>query len=214
VGEPRARVDAHRLAVRVFVLARHGHSELNAVRRVNGDPSVPVRLTDEGRRRAAELGQQVAALPLDLCVHTRFGRTRETAEIALPGRAVPLREEPLLDDVAIGDLEGKTIDEYHAWKRQHTRADPFPGGESLVDTARRYARGFAALVALDAEAVLVVCHEIPIRYALNAAAGSDELDGPVHEIPNATPYVFGGDALERAAERIAVLADATSDRPA
>jgi broad specificity phosphatase PhoE len=212
VGEPRAGFHAHR--VKVFVLARHGHSELNAARRVNGDPSVPVRLTEEGRRRAAELGHQVAGLPLDLCVHTRFGRTRETAEIALGGRMVPLREEPLLDDVAIGDLEGKTIDEYHAWKHEHSRADPFPGGESLVDTARRYAKGFRALVALDAQAVLVVCHEIPIRYALNAAAGSDELDGPAHGIPNATPYVFGGDVLARAAERIALLADATSERPA
>jgi hypothetical protein len=47
--------------------------------------------------------------------------------------------------------------------------------------------------------VLVVCHEIPIRYALNAAGGSDSLDGPVHDIPNAVPYCFDEDALERAA---------------
>ena len=38
--------------------------------------------------------------------------------------------------------------------------------------------------------MLVVCHEIPVRYALNAAAGSDDLDGPEHAIPNATPYLF------------------------
>jgi len=53
--------------------------------------------------------------------------------------------------------------------------------------------------------VLVVCHEIPIRYALNAAAGSRELDGPVHEIPNATPFLFDEQALARAAERIDAL---------
>ena len=45
-------------------------------------------------------------------------------------------------------------------------------------------------------------HEIPVRYALNAAAGSDELDGPEHAIPNATPYLFDDAALERAAARI------------
>jgi hypothetical protein len=53
--------------------------------------------------------------------------------------------------------------------------------------------------------VLVVCHEIPIRYGLNAAAGSDDLDGPEHSIPNATPYLFDDVALTRAAHRIETL---------
>jgi broad specificity phosphatase PhoE len=52
------------------------------------------------------------------------------------------------------------------------------------------------------EVVLVVTHEIPIRYALNAADGSSDLDGPEHAIPNATPYLFDSSALARAAERI------------
>jgi hypothetical protein len=46
--------------------------------------------------------------------------------------------------------------------------------------------------------VLVVCHEIPVRYALNGASGSDSLDGPAHEIGNALPFLFDEDALERA----------------
>jgi hypothetical protein len=45
-----------------------------------------------------------------------------------------------------------------------------------------------------------------VRYALNAAAGSDELDGPEHAIPNATPYLFDETALARAAARIDLLA--------
>jgi len=44
----------------------------------------------------------------------------------------------------------------------------------------------------------VVTHEIPIRYALNGAAGSDSLDGPAHELANATPYLFDEDGLKRA----------------
>jgi hypothetical protein len=58
--------------------------------------------------------------------------------------------------------------------------------------------------------VLVVCHEIPLRYALNGAAGSDDLDGPVHALPNATPFVFDEDALERATARIEELAPAST----
>ena len=184
--------------MRVFVLARHGESTLNIERRVNGDPSVPVALTERGREEARRLGQQVAHLPLDACVHTRFPRTRETAAIALAGRDdVPLVVEPLLDDIDIGDLEGEPLEAYRAWKHGHARGDAFPGGESLDDAARRYARGFRTLLDSPWRTVLVVCHEIPVRYALNGAAGSDSLDGPAHEIANAVPYLFDEDGLER-----------------
>jgi broad specificity phosphatase PhoE len=188
--------------VRLFVLTRHARSTLNDEGRINGDPAVPAPLTDEGRAAAALMGTQLAQLPLELSVHTRFTRTRETAEAILGGRDVPLLEEPLLDDVYVGDLEGATVASYRAWKGEHARSDPFPGGESLDDAAHRYARGFRALLARPEQCVLVVCHEIPIRYALNAAGGSNELDGPAHIVPNATPFLFDDGALERAARRI------------
>ncbi len=138
-------------------------------------------------------------------MHTRFGRTRETAEIALVGRRVTFHEEPLLDDVAVGDLEGLPIDDYRAWKRAHTRADPFPGGESLDAAALRFAQAFRALAGRPEQTLLVVCHEIPVRYALNGAGGSGELDAPMHDIANAMPYLFDGPALERAAARVEQL---------
>lgn len=191
--------------MRLFVLSRHGQSTLNVAGLVNGDPRVPAPLTAAGRAAAELLGGQVAHLPLDLCVHTRFERTAETAALALAGRDVPVETEPLLDDIDVGELDGRTIEEYRTWKAGHDRSEPFPGGESLDDAALRYTRGFRALLARPAACVLVVCHEIPIRYALNAAAGSDDLDGPAHLIGNATPYLFDEAALERAAARIESL---------
>ena len=193
--------------MRLFVLTRHGESTLNVERRVNGDPAVPAPLTDTGRAEAARLGRQLASLPIDLCVHTRFTRTRDTADAILAGRDVPRLEQPLLDDIDVGSLEGESIDAYEAWKREHPdRGVPFPEGESLDDAALRYARAFRGLLARAEPTILVVCHEIPIRYAVNAACGSDELDRPEHRIPNATPYLFGGDALARAAAGIERLA--------
>ena len=188
--------------MRLFVLTRHAHSTLNVEGRINGDPSVPVPLTERGREEARRLGSQLAQLPLEFCVHTRFARTRETADEILRGRDVPSIEEPLLDDIDVGDLEGATIADYRVWKGEHTRADPFPGGESLDAAARRYVRAFERLLARLEQTILVVCHEIPIRYALNAAGGSNDLDGPEHAIPNATPYLFGEESLERAAKRM------------
>lgn len=188
--------------MRPFVFVRHGESRLNLERRVNGDPSVDVPLTDEGRSQAHKLGVEIANIGFDLCVHTRFSRTKETAEIALAGRNVPLAEEPLLDDIDVGDLDGETLEAYRAWKHSHAREVPFPGGESLDDAALRYARAFRGLLSLPHDTVLVITHEIPIRYALNGASGSDSLDGPAHEVENAVAYLFDDVALAHAAAGI------------
>jgi broad specificity phosphatase PhoE len=189
----------------LVVLARHAHSQLNVERRINGDPAIPVHITEDGRAEARLLGLELAHVPLDVCLHTRFGRTRETAELALAGRNVPMEVEPLFDDIDVGELEGSTIDDYHEWKSRHTRADRFPGGESLDEAALRYAEAFRKVLARGDGAVLVVCHEIPIRYALNAAGGSDELDQPVHVVPNARPFLFDDHSLARVAPRIGAL---------
>jgi broad specificity phosphatase PhoE len=185
--------------VPIYVLTRHGESTLNVERRVNGDPTRPVPLTERGEEQARRLGEQVAHLPLDACIHTRFPRTLETAKIALVEREdVPLFPEPLLDDIDIGDFDGAPLEEYREWKHGHDRSVPFPGGESLDDAARRYAEAFRRLLARQDRGVLVVCHEIPVRYALNGASGSDSLDGPAHEISTAVPYLFDEEALQRA----------------
>jgi broad specificity phosphatase PhoE len=188
--------------MRLFVFARHAESILNLERRVNGDPSRDVPLTERGQFEAAQLGTMLANVSFDVCLHTRFPRTARTAEIALAGRDIPFEVEPLLDDIDVGDFDGAPLEEYRAWKHNHARDVPFPGGESLDDAARRYAEAFRCLFDSPHAAVFVVTHEIPIRYALNGACGSETLDGPAHELPNATPYLFDEEGLRRAAAGI------------
>ncbi len=186
----------------LYLLTRHAESTLNAAGLVNGDPSIEAPLTPSGREAAERTAAQLAPLAIELCVHTRFQRTRETAAAMLAGREVPTLVEPLLDDIDVGELEGASLEEYRAWKEAHGRDEPFPGGESLDHAARRYARAFSRLLERSEQTMLVVCHEIPVRYALNAAAGSDDLDGPAHAIPNATLYLFDAAGLARASGRI------------
>ena len=45
-----------------------------------------------------------------------------------------------------------------------------------------------------------------MRYALNGAAGSDQLDKPIHDVRNAVPYLFGESGLAAAAAGISRLA--------
>lgn len=190
------------------LIARHGQSLLNVQGLVNGDPARDAGLSDRGRAEAEGLGRQIAAVALDLVITSRFPRAHETAELALVGRAVPALEDGDLDDIRIGDLEGQTLVDYRAWKRSHTRDDAFPGGESLNAAARRYADAFERVLARPEAAILLVCHEIPVRYAVNAAAGSGDLDGPLHDVANASPYVFDAAGLRRAVDGMHRLAAA------
>lgn len=199
--------------VRLLLLARHGQSLFNVDKVVNGDPALDRGLSPLGVQEGEKLGQQLAGVAIDLCVTSRFPRAQQTAALALGGREVPHEVDAELDDVRIGELEGKTIDDYHAWKAEHTRADRFPGGESLDESAERYARAFERLLERPEETVLCLCHEIPVRYVVNAAAGSDQLDGPLHDVANATPYVFDAAGLRRGVERLRQLSEPGSATP-
>ena len=188
--------------MRLLLLARHGQSLFNVDGIVNGDPRLDRGLSPLGIEEATKLALQIDAHAIDVCVTSEFPRAQETARLALGPRGVPARVDPELNDVRIGALEGKTLAEYRAWKRAHTRADAFPEGESLDDAAHRYARAFERLADAGEETILCVCHEIPVRYAVNAAAQSDDLDAPLHDVANATPYVFDEAGLRRAVARL------------
>ena len=191
--------------MRIFLLARHGESLLNVAGLVNADPARDEGLSARGEEEARDLGRQLAGLEIELVLTSRFPRTQQTAVLALGSREVPRIELAELDDVRVGDLEGKTIADYRAWKHGRARSERFPGGESLDDAAARYAGAYRLVLGRPEHVVLVVCHEIPVRYAINAAAGSDQLDRPVHDVRNAVPYIFDERGLSAAADGIARL---------
>jgi len=192
--------------MRLFLAVRHGQSLFNVDKVVNGDPALDRGLSEQGIEEAQRLAGELAALPLDLVAVSPFPRALQTANIALAGREVPHLVDEDLGDVRIGELEGKTLDVYRATPAHHNRKERFPGGESLDEAALRYAAAFERLLGRAEPVTLVVCHEIPVRYLVNGAGGSDSLDGPLHTVVNATPYLFDETSLGRASERIRELA--------
>lgn len=192
--------------MRVFLLARHGQSLFNVDGVVNGDPLRDRGLSERGIEEAQRLGGQVAAVAIDLVVVSPFPRAVQTANIALSTRAVPREVDDDLGDIRLGELEGRSLADYRAYKLHGDRNRRLPGGESLNEAALRYAAAYDRLMGRSEPVTLVVCHEIPVRYAVNAAGGSDELDGPLHDVANAAPYVFDERSLRRAVERIRELA--------
>ena len=194
--------------MRLLLLARHGQSLFNVDGVVNGDPARDRGLAPLGIEEALALATQIAAFAIDGCAVSTFPRAQETARLALAARAdnVPTMIDPDLDDIRVGDLEGRTLADYRAWKHRRGRDEPFPGGESLNASARRYANAYERLLARPEDTVLCICHEVPVRYAVNAASGSNDLDGPLHDVANATPYLFDADGLRRAIDRMRELA--------
>ena len=192
--------------MRLFLAVRHGQSLFNVDKVVNGDPALDRGLSEQGIEEAERLAGQLAALPLDLVAVSPFPRAVQTASIALAGRDVSHVVDDDLGDVRIGDLEGESLDAYRAAPAHANRNERFPGGESLDEAALRYARAFERLLARDEKTTLVVCHEIPVRYLANAAAGSGELNGPLRYVANAEPYLFDESSLRHAVGRMRELA--------
>ncbi len=195
--------------MQLLVLARHGQSQLNTLGLVNGDPALDRGLSDRGREEAEGLGAQLAGITIDLVLVSSFPRAQETARIALGTRhpGTPVVVDAQLGDIRIGSLEGRTLEDYRNWKRGRSRDDAFPGGgESLNDAARRYASAYERILRRPDRVILCVCHEIPVRYAVNTVSGSEEFDAPVHDVANATPYLLDASGLEGAIARMRQLA--------
>ena len=134
-------------------------------------------------------------MPVDLAVGTRFLRTRQTIDIALHGRQIPVLIEPGFDELQAGELDGAPI--------QAAPDSRFPHGESPADALRRHANALRRLLARTETVTLVVIHEFALRHiAMAAAAGGSRL--PDMAVANAVPYLFD----ERAAQLAAAGLDA------
>jgi probable phosphoglycerate mutase len=184
-----------------LILARHGESEASAAGVVNGDPARPVRLTERGLRDAARLRVSLADDPIDLCVFTEFARTRETAEAALATREIRTLVLADFNDPVAGAFEGRPIGEFREWFRRHGAATPVPGGESRVETVRRYVRGLRELARRRERAVLLISHGLPVTYTVRAARGEDlPLTLERAQVDHAVPYRLSLAEVEGAIE--------------
>jgi broad specificity phosphatase PhoE len=126
----------------------------------------------------------------------------ETADVALAGREVPRLVLPELNDILVGEWEGKSLADYRVWARSHGPDDVTEGGgESRAATVRRYVRAFRTILARPERVVLVVTHGLPIRYLLSAAEGRDPVPA-IDQVAYATPHRLSRKQVELGVERL------------
>ena len=181
--------------MRRAILARHGESTLSVLGRTNGDPSLACGLTEAGRAQARQLGRELAAERIDLCVTSEFDRARETADIALERRETPRLVLSDLNDIRFGEFEGRALTDYRAWAHAHSPTDPAPGGgDSRAETVARYVRAYRTILARPEETILVVAHGLPVRYVLEALEGHTPA-AAVAQVPYAQAFRIDAAAL-------------------
>jgi broad specificity phosphatase PhoE len=184
------------------ILTRDGESRFSVRETMNGDPTVSGPLTEAGEEQARSLGRSLACERIDLCATSEFERAQQTADIALAGRNVPRLVMPELNDIRVGDFEGKLLGDYRAWAATESPLAEAPGGgESRAAAAARYARAYRTLLARPEPTILVVAHGLPIRYVLLAAADENPTT-TVAPVTYAAPHSLEAADLERAVERL------------
>ena len=148
-----------------LLLARHGQSVSNAVRRFQGVQDVA--LSDLGALQAEALGRAIRLRRIAAVYTSPLERARRTAEIAVEGLGVPLVPVDDLRELSLGEWEGRTVEEiralpgdpYDRWVRDPVACLP-PGAEPLPAVQARVVSAMAGIAAAhpNGQQVLVVCH--------------------------------------------------------
>ncbi len=85
-------------------IIRHGKTEWNARRKLQGRTDIP--LNEEGRQMAHAAAKEYADVHFDICFSSPLLRARETAQILLDGRNVPIIYDERLVEMGFGVYEG------------------------------------------------------------------------------------------------------------
>jgi probable phosphoglycerate mutase len=156
------------MTLTTFALIRHGQTDWNAERRLQGSTDIP--LNDVGRGQARDAVAVVSGFEWDAIVSSPLSRAAETADVIAAGlgRTVA-RRMPELIERSFGPAEGlQAGPELDALRVE----GGFRGAESEDEAAHR---GLTALEALAAEfsggRVLVVAHGTLLRVSLSRAIG-------------------------------------------
>lgn len=161
-----------------FALVRHGQTDWNAQRRLQGSTDIP--LNDVGRGQARDAVAVLSGYEWDAVVSSPLGRAAETAGLIAAGLGLSVdRHVPELTERRFGPAEG-----LRAGPELDALRIPggFLGAESEDDAA---SRGLAALEALAEEfrggRLLVVAHGTLLRLSLGRAVGRtlDSIDNAV-----------------------------------
>ncbi len=123
-------------------LVRHGETEWNALRRIQGQTDSA--LTSKGERQAQQVADRVKSMGITHVISSDLGRTRQTAGFIADACGCELTLDRRLRELSMGVLEMRDIAtltrQEEQWRKQLVDGTPegrIPEGESMTDLAAR-----------------------------------------------------------------------------
>ncbi len=158
-------------------LVRHGETQWNAERRIQGQSDSP--LTAHGERQAWQVGERARTLGITHIITSDLGRTRRTAEIIAEACGCSVIADVRLRELDMGVLEKRHIDslseEEEGWRRQLVNGTPdgrIPQGESMQELSERMHAALASCLELPAGSrPLLVSHGIALGCLVSTILG-------------------------------------------
>lgn len=86
-------------------MIRHGETDWNKARRIQGQVDIP--LNEFGRTLARKTALGLSCVSFEVCYTSPMLRARETAELILNGKDTPIIEDERIIEMAFGEFEGK-----------------------------------------------------------------------------------------------------------
>lgn len=127
-------------------LIRHGQTEWNAVRKLQGNIDIP--LNDIGREMAVATGKSMKEIKFDRIYVSPLSRARETAELICGERDIELIVDEQLRELSFGDDEGRQYEEitedpqssFRYFFSEPEKYKPCHNGETLEHLCERAAQ--------------------------------------------------------------------------
>lgn len=153
-----------------ILLVRHGETDWNLERRVQGHTDRP--LNETGRGQANALAEVLEGEPLDAVYSSDLVRAHETARIVAERKGLDVTAIPELRERDFGTWEGLTDGEILE-RFPHAQHGPWGDAESREEMFRRVHEALQRIaVAHPRGRVLVITHGGPVRAVL-AGCGVD-----------------------------------------
>ncbi|WP_114192655.1 2,3-diphosphoglycerate-dependent phosphoglycerate mutase GpmB [Edaphovirga cremea] len=158
-------------------LVRHGETEWNAARRIQGQSDSP--LTDLGEQQAKQVAERMRKQGITHVITSDLGRTQSTAKIIADACGCPVILEPRLRELHMGVLEERLIDgltaEEEGWRKQMVDGTPdgrIPQGESMLELGKRMRAALESCLELPAGSKpLIVSHGIALGCLIGTIIG-------------------------------------------
>ncbi|OCT14483.1 phosphoglycerate kinase [Paenibacillus pectinilyticus] len=162
----------------VIGLIRHGVTDWNTERRIQGHTDIP--LNADGRQQAELLSKRMQNEEWDYIYASDLGRARETAAYIGHVKGIEVKTDPRLREMFCGLIEGTTLEERVAkWGEDWSEQDL--GMETHPDIAARGVKFIQDVVAWHPnQNILIVSHGGLLSHTLMQLIPHEDIEDHLH----------------------------------